>query len=161
RIEGMDAAQLAPLLQPAGWELLNKLPPYDPEHALALASGLRERGVDPDLVSALLTQSRLRARAQAKFGPFAAEMLFTPAGLEQATRLTVGAHHAGRYAAAGVTRVADLGCGIGADAMALSGLGVPVLAVDRDETTAALATVNLRQFATAVVQHADAFAVDL
>src|SRR5690625_6274426 len=91
-----------------------------------------------------MTQSRLRAAARAKFGEFADGMLFTQPGLEQATRLTVAAHHASRYAAAGASRVADLGCGIGGDAMALGALGVPVLAVERDELTAALATVNMR-----------------
>ena len=47
-------------------------------------------------------------------------MLFTEAGLEQATRLKVAALHAGRFARAGVEHVADLGCGIGGDALALA-----------------------------------------
>src|SRR5690606_31105934 len=57
--------------------------------------------------------------------------------------------------------VADLGCGLGGDAMALSALGIPVLAVEADEATAALATVNLRFFPTATVRHADALELDL
>ncbi|MPV37833.1 class I SAM-dependent methyltransferase [Georgenia subflava] len=157
----MDPASLAKLLAPEGWALLNQLPPYSEEAALRLSAGLRDRGVEPDLVAAALTQSRLRARAAAKFGDFAAGMLFTPAGLEQATRLSVAAHHARRYADAGAALVADLGSGLGGDAMALSALGVPVLAVEADETTAALATVNLRHFPTASVRHADALELDL
>lgn len=152
---------LALLLTPDGWALLESLPPYDPEAALSLADRLRAGGVDPRLVSAALTQSRLRTRARAKFGEFAETMLFTAAGLEQATRLAVAARHAQRYARAGATHVADLGCGVGGDALALAGLGLRVLAVERDEATAACATVNLRHLPNAVVRHADALALDL
>ncbi|GAA4417652.1 50S ribosomal protein L11 methyltransferase [Georgenia halophila] len=160
----MDSAVMAGLrrlLEPDGWGLLETLPPYSEETAMRLSEGLRSRGVDPDLVAAALTQSRLRGRAASKFGDFASGMLFTQAGLEQATRLSVGAHHARRYVAAGSDLVADLGCGLGGDAMALSALGVPVLAVEADEATAALATVNLRHFPTARVRHADAMSLDL
>jgi methyltransferase len=152
---------LAPLLTPAGWALLATLPPYRQDEALALGERLRAQGHSPDLVAAALTQQRLRARAAAKFGPFASTMLFTSDGLEQATRLAVAAHHAARYQHAGTTRVADLGCGIGGDALALAGLGLGVLAVERDETTAALATVNLMRFPEVTVRCADAREVDL
>lgn len=157
----MDAASLSLLLAPDGWALLGALPPYDETRTLAISEGLRKEGVDPGLVAAALTQSRLRARARAKFDDFADGMLFTQAGLEQATRLAVGARHAHRYATAGATRVADLTCGIGGDAMALAALGLPVLACEVDELTAALATVNLRHFPDAEVRHADGLGVDL
>ncbi len=155
------ALSLMPLLTPEGWALLGSLPPYDEAEALRLAESLRAAGHAPALVAAALTQQRLRSRAAAKFGDFAQQMLFTPDGLEQATRLAVSAHHAARYAAAGAHRVADLGCGIGGDAMALAGLGLDVLAVERDEATAALATVNLMPFEGARVLRADALSVDL
>ena len=157
----MDASHLAPLLTPEGWALLADLPPYDESTALSVGQTLRDQGHSPALVSAALTQQRLRGRAEAKFGPFTSQMLFTPDGLEQATRLAVSAHHAARYARAGVRRVADLGCGIGGDAMALAGLGLKVLAVERDEATAALATVNLMAFPEAEVLCADALELDL
>ena len=157
----MDASHLAPLLTPEGWALLADLPPYDESTALSVGQTLRAQGHSPALVSAALTQQRLRGRAEAKFGPFTSQMLFTPDGLEQATRLAVSAHHAARYARAGVRRVADLGCGIGGDAMALAGLGLKVLAVERDEATAALATVNLMAFPEAEVLCADALELDL
>ena len=157
----MDDAGLSALLTADGWALLEALPPYREDAALGLGERLRADGVDPSLVAAAMTQSRLRARGEAKFGPFAAGMLFTPDGLEQATRLDVAAHHAQRFAAAGVARVADLGCGIGGDAMALAGLEREVLAVDRDEVTAAVAAVNLRHWPEARVRHADATEVDL
>ena len=96
----MDAAGLAKLLSPHGWALLGSLPPYDEGHAMALSDRLRREGIDADLIAAALTQSRLRAKAHAKFETFADGMLFTPAGLEQATRLTVAAHHARRAGSA-------------------------------------------------------------
>ncbi|HEY8721007.1 class I SAM-dependent methyltransferase [Pengzhenrongella sp.] len=156
----MDATGLAKLLSPDGWALLSALPPYEEARAMVLSDRLRREGIDPELTAAALTQSRLRAKAHAKFDTFADGMLFTPAGLEQATRLTVAAHHARRYVAAGVTKVADLTCGIGADSMAFAGVGLTVLAADTDELTAALATVNLRHFPEAVVRHADGLAID-
>lgn len=156
----MDSRALSQLLSPAGWALLGALPPYDESRAMALSERLQREGVDPGLVAAALTQSRLRAKARAKFDAFADGMLFTQAGLEQATRLAVGARHAQRYLAAGCTRVADITCGIGGDAMALAALGIPVLAADTDELTAALATVNLRHFPEAEVVHADGLGLD-
>ena len=143
-----DAAlrALEPVLQPEGWALLSSLPPYREDEALRQAARLRAAGHSPELVSAVMTQSRLRTRAVEKFGEFASSMLFTPHGLEQATRLPVAALHAERFQRAGVRSVADLGCGIGGDSMAMAGLGLDVLAVDRDPVTVAVATVNLRPF---------------
>ncbi|WP_407318914.1 class I SAM-dependent methyltransferase [Isoptericola halotolerans] len=157
----MDAASLTKLLSPEGWALLNALPPYDEGQAMVLATRLRAEGVDPDLAAAVLTQSRLRAKARTKLGSFADGMLFTPDGVEQATRLVVAGLHARRYLAAGVTKVADLTSGVGADALAFAGVGLDVLATDVDEMTAAMATVNLRAFPEAEVRHADGLTLDL
>ena len=109
----MDLAGLATLLTPEGWALLEALPPYDETTAIRLGEHLRDQGHDPVTVAAALTQSRLRQRGAAKFGAFAAGMLFTPDGLEQATRLEVAARHAQRYVSAGSSGSLDLGCGIG------------------------------------------------
>ncbi|GAA2848313.1 class I SAM-dependent methyltransferase [Paenarthrobacter ilicis] len=152
---------IAPLLSTEGWELLGSLGPYKDEDAFRINAELRKAGHSPDLVAAVLTQSRLRTRAEAKFGDFAHHMLFTKAGLEQATRLNVAARHAERFANAGVTHVADLGCGLGADSLAMASMDIPVTAVDMDETTAACATINLMPFPHAKVLHSDATAVDL
>ena len=157
----MDLEGIATLLTPEGWALLEALPPYQEDVALALGERLRADGRDPAMVAAAMTQSRLRAAATAKFGPFAAGMLFTPRGLEQATRLSVGTRHAQRFRAAGILRVADLGCGIGADSMALATLDRELVAVDADEVTAAVATVNLRHWPEVVVRHEDATGTDL
>lgn len=143
-------SELRALLTPAGLELLDGLGPIETTAEVARAvSRLRAAGHSPDLVSAVVGQAHLRAKATAKFGPFAARMLFTRAGLEQATRLGVAARHAGRMRHAGLTRVADLGCGIGGDALAFAGAGLNVRAVDADEVTAAIAAYNLAPFGDA------------
>jgi hypothetical protein len=51
-------------------------------------------------------------------------MFFTRAGLEQATRTIVAGRRAARLAAAGVATLADLGCGIGSDALAAARAGI-------------------------------------
>jgi hypothetical protein len=158
---GVDLEGISTLLTRDGWALLESLPPYDEATAISLGERLRREGHSPTLVAAALTQSRLRAAGHAKFGPFADGMLFTPTGLEQATRFAVAARHAQRFSAAGLERVADLGCGIGADSMALAGLDREVLAVERDEVTAAVATVNLRHWPETVVRCEDATTTEL
>lgn len=155
----LDPTDLSPVLSPEGWALLNRLSAegsYREADALSLSTRLRKDGHAPELVSAVLTQLRLRGKAEAKFGPFAQSMVLTQAGLEQATRLQVAALHAGRFAGAGVRHVADLGCGLGADSMAMASLDLQVTAVERDPTVAAAATVNLMPFPTARVVCADA-----
>lgn len=157
----MELDGISTLLTRDGWALLESLPAYDESAAMALTEQLQRDGHPATLIAAALTQSRLRSAAQAKFGPFASGMLFTSTGLEQATRLPVAARHAQRFASAGLTRVADLGCGIGADSMAMAGLDREVVAVERDEVTAAIATVNLRHWPETTVRHEDAMATDL
>lgn len=142
----MDLARLRRLTTGEGWGLLQALPPYEPGSELSLQQRLRDAGFEPDLVAAAINQTRLRAKAVAKFGPFAQGMVLTSDGLEQATRLEVAARHAERFRAAGIHTVHDLGCGIGADAMAMAGLDLRVRAIDADEVTAAIAAVNLRHW---------------
>ncbi|GGJ10000.1 class I SAM-dependent methyltransferase [Paenarthrobacter histidinolovorans] len=153
--------QIAPLLTTEGWELLASLGPYSEADAFSINASLRKAGHSPELVAAVLTQSRLRTRAEAKFGEFARQMLFTQAGLEQATRLNVAARHAERFAQAGIAHVADLGCGLGADSMAMASMDIAVTAVEMDETTAACAMINLMPFPHATVVHTDAESVEL
>lgn len=160
--EQMDTPELLEVLSTDGLRLLDSLPPYETKaDVLKLVSELRAAGHSPTLVAAVLSQSKLRAKATAKFGPFAARMLFTEAGLEQATRLNVAAQHAGRFRQAGLKRIADLGCGIGADALAIAAIDLDVTAVERDEVTAAIAAYNLAPWPNATVVHADATEVDL
>ncbi|MCX4770428.1 methyltransferase domain-containing protein [Streptomyces sp. NBC_01285] len=130
------------LRTPEGAELLAGLRSYDPATELATATRLR-RTHPAALVSAALGQARLRQRAVAKFGAEDAHrMFFTPNGVEQATRTSVAAYRAARFAGTGVRSVADLCCGIGGDAIALARAGIRVLAVDRDPLTAEVAAAN-------------------
>jgi hypothetical protein len=140
----VDVGTVKALAAPEGQELLRSLPPYDDADVLALQDRLRRAGHPAELTAAALTQQRLRSRATAKFGEFAFDMLFTADGLEQATRLEVAVAHAHRFSRASLAQVHDLGCGIGADAVTLSSLGVTVRAVDADPVTAAVADANLR-----------------
>ena len=159
----MDHRELAALLTPDALRAIDALGPVaSTDDAAAAVTRLRGEGHSPEFVSAVVGQARLRTRAAAKFGDFAGRMLFTRAGLEQASRLSVAALHAGRFRDAGVTRVADLGCGIGGDALGLAGIGLEVRAVDADEITAAIASYNLAPFGDAVsVAHARAEDADL
>ena len=158
----METLELVELLSPEGLRLLDSLPRYETtQDVVKSVADLRRAGHPAALVAAVLSQSRLRARAAGKFGPFADRMLFTEAGLEQSTRLQVAAQHAGRFQRAGVSWVADLGCGIGGDALAIAALDLEVTAVERDEVTAAIASFNLAPWSNARVEQADAEDFDL
>ncbi|QPZ39190.1 class I SAM-dependent methyltransferase [Paramicrobacterium chengjingii] len=158
----MERADLVSLLTPDGMALLDELAEQGSAgDIVATVTRLRKAGHDPDVVAAALTQSRLRVRGRGKFGEFADRMLFTQAGLEQATRIRAAAMHAGRYLANDLTKVADLGCGIGGDAMAMAAMQISVTAVDADEVTAAIATHNLAPFESAHVLHGSAEDADL
>ncbi len=112
-----------------------------PDRLLATVAALRA-SYPPDVVAGAVEQARLRERAVRRFGADAARMYFTAAGLEQATRPSVAAYRAGRYAAAGADRVLDLCCGIGSDAIGLARAGLAVTGVERDPETAAVAVAN-------------------
>jgi len=132
------------LLTPEAGRLLDELGPLgSADAATAAVARLRKAGHPADLVAAVVSQARLRARARAKLGDAALGMLFSDPGLQQATRSEVAALHAARFAAAGVQTVADLGCGIGADSLAFLRAGLRVRAVEREPVTAQIAAFNL------------------
>jgi len=110
--------------------------------SLAVATALR-RSWPAEQAAAASSQVELRRRAAGKFGGRAERMFFTPDGLEQATRAEVAAWRASRFVAAGVREVVDLGCGLGADALAFATAGLKVIAVEADPATAVLAAANL------------------
>ena len=138
----MTQEWLAALRSPDGAKALAIAAEVGAGDPLAAASAMRARGVAPDLAAAALTQTDLRRRATAKFGPAAGEMFFTRTGLEQATRAIVADRRAARLAAAGVRTLADLGCGLGSDALAAARAGISVYGVEADPETAALAAAN-------------------
>ncbi len=140
----MDIDALTRLLTPAGQDAIAAAQGlHGGTDPLAAATALRATGIPPDLAAAALTQATLRAKAVGKFGPEASRLYFTRAGLEQATRSVVATRRAARLAASGVRRVADLGCGIGADTLAFARAGLRVLATEADPVTARVAKANV------------------
>lgn len=151
----MDDFQLRALLSDAGRSALTLACTGladDGADAASVSTSLRAQGFTPEVTGVAVSQALLRRRARAKFGEFADSMLFTEDGLQQASRLGIAALHAGRFRAAGLSRVADLGCGIGADSLALASVGCAVSAVEVDPVTAVVASYNLASFPEAVVQ---------
>lgn len=114
---------------------------------LAAVSAVRRAHpeVAPDLISALATQARLRERARPRLGAWADELVLSDAGLQQASRAEVaryrGTELARRLGRVDVT-VADLGCGLGIDALGLAAAGFDVRAVECDPWTAEAAAIN-------------------
>jgi THUMP domain-like len=142
----VDLADVALLLAPDGQHALDEATAAiggrgDP---LRVVEALRRSGYDPGLASLAVTQAVLRVRARPRFGSDADVMLWTEAGLEQATRAVVAGHRARRFAEVGASAVADLCCGVGGDLLALLRAGLPgVRGVDVDPVTAALAAANV------------------
>ncbi|MFI5935660.1 methyltransferase domain-containing protein [Actinoplanes sp. NPDC051494] len=139
----MDLELLAALRTPEGSDALKAAAEVSGGDPLAAASAMRARGFPAPLAAAALTQSELRGRAAGKLGEAAATMFFTRPGFEQATRAVVSDRRAARLRAAGVTSLADLGCGMGSDALAAARQGIRVHAVDADPLTAAVAAANV------------------
>jgi hypothetical protein len=132
----------------------------DGQAALAAAAELRpteetflpslttlQKHFDVPLAKAALETVILRARAAAKFSR-AGQMYFVREALEQASGEIISIHRAERYARRGVARVADLCCGLGGDAIGLSGVANVTL-VDKDPLRLALARANLAAYGRA------------
>lgn len=117
--------------------------PITPQNHLTLAAQLR-RDLTPALAQAVLETTLLRQMAAAKFSR-ADQMYFTRPALEQATAEAVAQHRARRFVQAGAARIADLGCSIGGDAIALAATA-EVVGVDLDPLRLAMAVENLRVY---------------
>jgi hypothetical protein len=113
--------------------------PLNERTHLQLASDLRQQ-VAPDMAQAVVETTWLRQRAASKFSK-AAEMYFTRPALEQASAEVIAEHHARRFQAAGIALVADLGCSVGGDAVALAAAAT-VIGVDREWLRLAMAREN-------------------
>lgn len=160
----MDLEQFGALRTPEGSAALDAAARVAGGDPLTAAAALRSAGVPAGLAAAALTQAELRRRAAGKFGPTAAGMFFTRAGLEQATRGVVARRRAERLRAAGVATLADLGCGLGADALAAARAGIRVYGVEADPLTAAMAAANAEAAGLAdlfTVECGDATAFDV
>jgi hypothetical protein len=116
-----------------------RLADSDDGSLVTLVSKLR-RELSAERVRLVLEQVELRRRARDKFAQ-AAQMFFTPRGLEQATDENIAAYKAARFDSCG--RIADLCCGIGGDLLGLAAKAT-VIAVDRDPIALVLAKANCR-----------------
>ena len=157
----MNKDELLSLLSKEGQDLLAQIDYNTKLDIVKTITKLRAQGHDPALIANALTQAKLRNRAEAKFPGFAQRMFFTEGALEQASRLQVAALHANRFKQAGVTQVADLGCGIGAESLAFASLDLNVNAYEIDEVTAAIAAYNLAIFPNVKVATQDVTKLDL
>ncbi|MGB1252622.1 MAG: SAM-dependent methyltransferase, partial [Candidatus Promineifilaceae bacterium] len=116
---------------------LGKRPISDASH-LQWAMKLR-KAVGAAYAPALLETALLRQRAAKKFSR-SAEMYFDRPGLEMSSAEIISTHRAQRFAP--FSSVADLGCGIGGDAIGLAAV-TNVVAVDRDPLRLAMAQANV------------------
>jgi protein-L-isoaspartate O-methyltransferase len=110
----------------------------DDTSTLPTLTRLRAR-YTPEQARAAVEQTLLRQRARARFSQ-ADRLYFIREALEQASSEPVARHRAGRFAAG--SHIADLGCGIGGDTLALAAAGHTVTAVERDDLRLALAAAN-------------------
>jgi len=126
--EGLDAIACAPA-----------------DRSPAAISRLRKK-YDAEQVHGMLEAADARNRAAAKLDPAWCERLVADRqGVEMASSARSSVHKSARFArvlGAGA-RVADLCCGIGADAWALSGAKLTVTGVDFDECRAVMFAHNL------------------
>ena len=128
------------------WLSETAVSPITPQTHLQIATRLRQQ-LPPEHAQTVLETILLRQRAAAKFSK-AAEMYFVRAALEQASSEIVANYRAHRFAQAGFERIADLGCGIGGDAIALAA-HAQVIGVEWDSLRLAMAQENVRVYGRA------------
>lgn len=128
--------EVADLAEPAGLDRVRRAHPE----------------VDPALVAAIATQIDLRRRALPRLGAWSQTAILDSEAVQQATRSEVARYRAeslrSRWSASGhpsdaAPRIADLGCGVGADSHALAEAGFDVVAIERDPWRAEAARLNL------------------
>jgi len=111
----------------------------------------------PAQITQAITQSVLRNKLSVRWSVDTSKLLLTEDGINQATRPQVA-----KWRAAWIienfgqaTRILDLTCGLGFDALAMAEAGLSVHAVERDPMVADLARYNLRE-TNVTVETADA-----
>jgi hypothetical protein len=147
KVPPMDIHLLSRLTAAEGREALRRAQAtaLREDNFLADLAALERQGVERELARGALETALLRLRAEKKFSR-AGEMFFTREGLEQSTAEAVSRRRASRFR--GFAGIADLGCGIGGDTIALAGCA-PVWAVDRDEVRLRMARENIHACAPA------------
>lgn len=126
-------------------ELLAAIAQGDVDRPASLAK-LR-KGWSLDQVSIAIELTRARRKAEAKF-PFGARLLADTEAIEQSTSHVVAQYKAKRFQASAPSRVFDLCCGVGGDAISLAEVA-PVVAVDADSRRAWMCEQNLRNCVSA------------
>lgn len=130
------------LLSATGQSYLEQLArsPITDDGRLALAARLRLE-LSPEETHAVIETALLRQRAVVKFSR-ASQMYFTREALEQASPEAVSRYRAGRFSAA---TIADLGCSIGGDSLALAAHAA-VIGIDADPLRLRMARENVRVY---------------
>jgi SAM-dependent methyltransferase len=131
------------LLTAQGQRLLAEVPPITADNHLQVAAQLR-RQVKPALAQAIIETVLLRQDAAVKFSR-ANEMYFSREALEQSSSEVVSTYRAQRFVRAGIERLADLGCGIGGDSLALAA-SMEVMGVEWNPVRLAMAQENVRVY---------------
>ncbi|HLY24741.1 MAG TPA: hypothetical protein VKQ72_00285 [Aggregatilineales bacterium] len=123
-----------------GTRLLAELATADlsEKNTLALLTHLRKTW-SPEIAAAALETARLRTRAGEKFLPSAEKLWLTRDSLEQASHGATAILRRADFA--DYALVFDLGCGIGADSMALAS-NYDLIALDIDPLRLAMAQIN-------------------
>ena len=155
---GVTPETLRQLQTPAGREVLARAAALEVSVARYPACLDRLAKHAPrDLARAALDTLLLRAKARDKFES-ASALYFTREGYEMASGTLAARHRAGRFR--GFGRVADLGSGVGGDAIELARVA-PVTAFDSDPLHAAMTGANLAALGLAGQVLGDFLAADL
>ena len=141
----MTLDDLAFLLSPQGQHWLHDVGQMEitSQTHLQVATWLRQK-LPQTQAQAVLETIVLRQHADTKFSR-AEQMYFVRAALEQASAEVVSNHRAKRFAALDCHHIADLGCGIGGDAIALAA-EAEVTGVEWDPVRLAMAQENIRVY---------------
>lgn len=131
------------LLTDEGQRLLSEMPPITADNHLSIATQLRGQA-SPAVAQAIIETVILRQEAAVKFSR-ADQMYFSREALEQSSSEIVSAYRAQRFTQAGIERVADLGCGIGGDSLALAAT-MEVMGVEWHPVRLAMAQENVRVY---------------
>jgi hypothetical protein len=136
----VDLPGFAALLSTTGQEAIQAAMALEPREADFLSHFSAISRLFPvELARNALTIAILRLEAAGKF-PFADRMYFTRESLEQSTAYDVSTYRAERYRP--LQKLADLGCSIGGDSLALSSVA-PCVGIDIDLLRLNMARANL------------------
>ncbi len=136
----MDLTSFQALLSPLGQNALGDAAVLQPREIDFLSHFTTlSRKYPANLARAALETAILRLEAAAKF-PAAGQMYFTRPALEQASSQSISSYRAERFRP--FTRLADLGCSIGGDTLALAQIATTT-GVELDPLRLAMAQANL------------------